>query len=53
MPTYRFNDDEREQYRREGYIVVDSVFTADDVAPVDTPSEPTSPSDETPSTAAR
>lgn len=35
MATYAFNSDEREQYRREGYIVVNSVFTADDLAPVE------------------
>jgi ectoine hydroxylase-related dioxygenase (phytanoyl-CoA dioxygenase family) len=35
MAKYAFNDDEREQYRREGYIVVNSVFTADDLAPVE------------------
>src|SRR5262245_22921220 len=35
MATYGFNNDEREQYRREGYVVVNSVFTADDVAPVE------------------
>lgn len=33
--SYAFSKAESEQYRREGYVVVNSVFTADDLAPVE------------------
>lgn len=35
MDTYHLNDEEREQYRREGYIVAESVFSAADLAPIE------------------
>jgi ectoine hydroxylase-related dioxygenase (phytanoyl-CoA dioxygenase family) len=35
MSKYAFNNAEREQYRRDGYLVVESIFSSADLAPIE------------------